>query len=65
MDNDKQAWDEATVQSWPDKELTTAYDMALRKSRDAEEVHDMRDIAQRNANVVAHEMKRRGIWDKS
>ncbi len=64
MDNETKPWDEATVQSWPDDELATAYDMSLRVSRDAEEVHDMRDIAAKNANITAKEMKRRGIWEQ-
>ncbi len=64
MDDAKGPWDQATVESWSDDDLAAGYDMSLRVSRDAEEPHEMRDIAGKNANLVAREMKRRGIWDK-
>ncbi len=64
MDDAKGPWDQATVEAWPDDELATGYDMSLRVSRDAEEPREMRDTAEKNANLTAREMKRRGIWDQ-
>ncbi len=61
--DENSAWDAATVEGWPEDELTRAYDVSLKVSRNAEEPHEMRRIAEENANVAAREMKRRGIFD--